>query len=166
MFQSLKEILVLFNCSCIFSFNSKYLYTIYTVYNDSLNYCWKARVFDAAACLLTGNLNIVVQCSKFSIETGIFNKNEPKIPHSDYTAYMPHLELKLKRKNMHHTHFFHTRNCTSKGRWVGWFILMQLVLRKTERFGSFWFLLWDLFTKTWLTSFKPFQPNNGFKPLV
>lgn len=73
MLESLKEILVLFNCSCVFSFNPKYLYTIYTVYNDDLNYCWKARVFDTAACLLTRNLNIVVQCSKFSIETGIFN---------------------------------------------------------------------------------------------
>lgn len=163
MLEPLKETLVFFHCSCIYSLNSKCLYTTCTIYDDNLNYCWNTSVIHTAACLLTINLNIVMQ---FSIKKGISNYNEPKIPHSDYTAYMLHLELKLKRKRMYHTHFFHTRSCTSEGGWVGWFILAQLVLLKTEGFGSLCFLLRELFTKSRLTSFRPFPPNNGFKPLM
>lgn len=79
---------------------------------------------------------------------------------------MPHLELKLKRKKDVSYSFLPHQKLYFKRR-MNWMIYAHTAgIVETERFVSLWVLLRELFTKTVLSSFRPFPPNNGFKPLM
>lgn len=148
----------MFHCSHTFSSNSK---CIYTIYNDNLSYCWKESVFHTAACLLT----IQTEHNHAIYHTKLFlTRMSQNFP---FRLYSLHATFKTKRKkDISYSFLPHQKLYFKRGMsWVIYSHTVGIVENRKVCF-TFFFSQRELFTKTRLTSFRPFPQSNGFKPLM